>query len=113
VLILALGAGGAFYYLGRPAPGNDEPQPEVAAVPSAPPAAAIPGLPSAALPPPVAEPPPSVPAAPPPATAARTVDMVDIGDDLVPPVTDGLRPARKVQAIRIIVENDRELPQPR
>lgn len=50
-------------------------------------------------------------------TAVRPVDggasMGAVSNDLVPPATEGLSPARKVNATRIIVENDREVPAPR
>ncbi len=53
--------------------------------------------------------------APPPAppTEAGDKSMGDISTELVPPTTDGLSPPRKVNAIRIIVENDREVVAPR
>jgi hypothetical protein len=56
-------------------------------------------------------PPPTVSAAPSP--AAAPVDMGRIDSDLVPPTTEGLSPARRVQTIPIRVENDREVPAPR
>jgi hypothetical protein len=48
-------------------------------------------------------------------TAAQPADksMGNVSTELVPPTTDGLTPARKVTTIRIFVENDREVVQPR
>jgi hypothetical protein len=40
----------------------------------------------------------------------EALDMGLVSSELVPPTTDGLSPPRRVQAIRILVENDRELP---
>jgi hypothetical protein len=104
VVLLAAGAGGAYVFLGRPTPGVDEPR-----IPTeAPPAAAV-----APQPPEQA---PSAAVSAPPAPAPQpspAVDMAEIGTDLVAPSTEGLSPARKVQSIRIVVDKDRELPQPR
>jgi hypothetical protein len=102
-VVLATGAG-AWWLTVRATPSL------VATTPAAP-------QPAAAAPPPVSPPlrestaptveePPSTPAQ---APQPRTVDMADVGSDLIAPSTEGLSPARKVQAIRIIVENDREL----
>jgi hypothetical protein len=38
--------------------------------------------------------------------------MGAVSDELIAPQTEGLSPARRVQSIRIVVENDREV-QPR
>jgi hypothetical protein len=48
-----------------------------------------------------------------PVEASTNPAMGGISTDLVPPSTDGLVPARRVNAVRIIVENDREVVQPR
>lgn len=64
----------------------------------------------AAVPPSVA---PSTPAPLPEHVAKPISEPLDMGlvsSELVPPTTDGLSPPRRVQAIRIMVENDRELP---
>jgi hypothetical protein len=37
--------------------------------------------------------------------------MGEVSSELVPPVTDGLSPPRRIPTLRIVVENDRELPQ--
>jgi hypothetical protein len=42
-------------------------------------------------------------------TEASRLDMGAVQTDLVPPVTDGLNPPKRVQATRIRVENDREI----
>jgi hypothetical protein len=78
-----------------------EPQPQVAAVP-----------PPAAPAEPVAVPPSLPPAAaltPPPVQPVPEVSMGAVSDELIAPQTEGLTPARRVQSVRIVVENDREV----
>jgi hypothetical protein len=48
-----------------------------------------------------------------PVPQASPVDMARVDSDLVPPSTEGLTPARRIQTIRIVVENDREIAVPR
>ncbi len=111
-----------------PAPAQS---PEPATAPSAPPPAQAsapppePVAPQAALrppdppssppdPPERIEPPPQVSVPPPPPRpvqepAAPVIDMGRVDSELVPPSTEGLSPPRRIQTIRIVVENDREL----
>jgi hypothetical protein len=52
---------------------------------------------------------PVVAAPPPTAADAPRIDMGGVDSDLIPPSTEGLNPPRRVQAIRIRVENDKEV----
>ncbi len=85
--------------------------PTAPAAPAAPPSAEIavapPATPSVVAPVTV----PPVVAAPPAPVAAAPADtsMGQVSDELVPPSTDGLSPPRKVNAVRIIVDGDREI----
>ncbi len=95
VAVVAAMAGIAFVALSEPPDQADPPPPA--------PAAAQPTAPAAAAP----------PVADAPAPGAGPVDMGHIDSDLVPPSTEGLSPARRIQTILIRVENDREIPPPR
>ncbi len=72
----------------------------------APPPAAAPAV-AAAPATPAAVPPPVIPA-PVVATPADT-SMGQVSDELIAPATDGLSPPRKVNALRIVVDGDREV----
>ncbi len=41
---------------------------------------------------------------------ASETSMGQVSTELVPPTTDGLTPARRINTIRILVENDKEVP---
>ncbi len=100
-----------------PVPAVVSPQPQV---PIAPPVVATPA-PAVTAPPVVAAPPvappvasrptPAPPAPPvaPVASAPADKSMGQVSDELVAPVTEGLSPARKVNAVRIVVDGDREI----
>lgn len=102
VAIALLGLG-AWLLLGRPgdAPTAALPPPVQAPPPAVP-------APAAPVPPPAQE---AAPAAPPQQQAAVPQDpaMGELSTELVPPSTEGLSPARKVNAIRIIMDGDREV----
>ncbi len=107
-VVVALTAAAAYFVLSAP---TDHPAETPIARPASPPPA-TPASPPVAIVAPTA--PPAAPALAPPAPSAApptapAVDMADVGDELIPPSTEGLAPARRVQAVRIIVENDREV----
>jgi hypothetical protein len=100
VAVVAAMAGVAFVALREP--------PEQAGVPPPVPAASQPAAPPAPSTPVAVTPSPPFEVAPSP--AAAPVDMGRVDSDLVPPATEGLSPARRIQTIPIRVENDREVP---
>lgn len=122
IILVTIAAGGAYWHLAREQRDAESPPPPAAALPSEAPAVPVPA-PQASLPEapsPSSEAPAAarahelraaVPPVPHAAERSPAVDMVEVGNDLVAPITDGLRPARKVQTIRIVVDGDRELPQ--
>ncbi len=87
-------------------PADPAPAAPVVAAPAAPPAA-TPVPPPVVVPPVVVAPPASPPA--PVASAPADTSMGQVSDELIAPTTDGLSPPRKVNAVRIVVDGDREI----
>ena len=93
-------------------PANPPPAAPVVAAPAPPPAATPappPVVAPVAVPPVVAAPPAAPPSPAPVAAAPADTSMGQVSDELVAPSTDGLSPPRKVNAVRIVVEGDREI----
>jgi hypothetical protein len=118
---LVLATAGAAYMVLRSreplmvdAPAADKPPATTLAAPDRPPTNQQSQTPEAArqVPPVDAAPQQAAPAQPPAQApgASAGLDMGSIESDLVPPSTEGLSPARRIQTIVIRVENDRELP---
>jgi hypothetical protein len=114
IMLVAIAGGTGWLVFGNRAPGPEAsvptiqaPQPaELKALPPAPAETAeVPPSPSV----PLSVGPVATTPAPPPSSPVADQSMGSAPAELIPPSTEGLAPARKVNATRIIVEDDREV----